>query len=278
MTSLADVIIPPEDDSSANKTVEISDGTAGGKDQSQTTAPDWVPPEKFKGKTLRDVVEAYQNLESQAGRMASDLGEQRKLTDRILDLDRKRSDDLRKNGAASLPPLTTDELLTKPQESLERVVDARASHALDPINQRIAALEAALTEATFRNRHADADSIVNTPEFLEWVKVSPLRLRAAQAANAGNWTAANELLAEYKAQHGSTRSTHEATDDLASAKRVALETSGNVGGRNGDDGKPKGKLYSRAALMRLRVQDPDAYYDEAFQAEVLKAHAEGRVR
>lgn len=279
MTTLADVIIPDDGD---DKTATQSDDAT--KATSQNKQNDGLP-EKFRGKSTQDVVEAYLNLEREHGRVVNDLGEQRRLTDRLLDLDQqKRASDLQRNGGdpAELPEVTTDDLLTRPGEVIGRLVDARVKAALEPTNQRVTSLEAGLTQSDFRRAHADADAIANSPEFLAWVQKSPLRLRAAQAANQGNWTAANDLMSEYKAQHLPTTSTssddNSTGDDLEAARQASLETSGSAGGKNGADGKPQGQLYSRAKLIRLRIENPDEYYDEAFQEKIQRAHAEGRVR
>jgi hypothetical protein len=73
----------------------------------------------------------------------------------------------------------------------------------------------------------------------------------------------------------SKQSATNTSTDLEAARKVSLETSSGAGG---SDGIKKGKTYSRADLMRLRIEDPDSYYDDAFQAEILRAYNEGRVK
>ena len=83
-----------------------------------TPAGDERLPPKLRGKKLEDIVDMYTNLESQMGRMANDLGQQRKLTDRLLDL--KRETDLQ----SQTPPrvdLKGADLLENPTEALDRL-------------------------------------------------------------------------------------------------------------------------------------------------------------
>src|SRR6056297_1567571 len=44
-------------------------------------------PEKFQGKSFEDVVDMYRNLEKDYGRKGNEVGELRKLTDELLQLE-----------------------------------------------------------------------------------------------------------------------------------------------------------------------------------------------
>lgn len=293
MANLADVIV---DDASSDSVSGNSEAARKALTEA-VTAPQQEPqtntetqqadndlPEKFRGKSVKDVVTMYQNLESDRGRMANELGVQRQLTDRLLGL--KREDDLRANGGkperAKPAPVTTNDLLDRPQETLERVVNDKVDSVSAELRQVNQQLRSELAKTRFENRHSDYQSVVRDPDFVSWVQASPLRLRAAAVANNGDWQIADELLTEYK-QNGKQQSASRETDstqtaqvNLEEARRASYTSSGS----NPNDGqsKPAGKIYKRADLMRLMIDDPEAYYDEDFQREILLAHAEKRVR
>lgn len=238
-------------------------------------------PDKFRGKTVKDILDSYSNLESTHGRMANELGTQRQLTDRLLDL--KRDGDLSKNGAAPVRQkleVTAAEILDKPSETLDRVLTQREAQFTQAVDQRIQRLEMNQAESAFKQRHNDFQAVVTSNDFGDWVRSSPIRLRAAAAANQGNWQIADELLSEFKGSRTSstdaapatTRTTQ--TADLDGARKATLESSG---GRSSDGAAKAGTVYKRTDLMRLRIEDPEAYYDEGFQNEILRAHAEKRV-
>lgn len=302
MTSLADVLVSDDElpgNLEATRTSlreAVTDSTTANDPTNQsataaaTTATTDDVPEKFRGKSAKEVVEMYQNLESRLGTMANDLGAQRQLTDRLLDLTRKRDTDLQRNTPPAerkpaLAPVTANDILDKPQETVERVVDARVSTVTEDVNTRLARAEAALAQTAFTLHHPDYTSVVNDPEFGEWVKGSAIRMRAAAAANQGNWQIADELLTDFKAglrkpaaSADGAAGNKQPSVDLEGARRATLETTGSAGGKtDGKSGEGK-KTYRRADLMRLRISDPEAYYDESFQNEILKAHSEGRVR
>lgn len=293
MTSLADVIVATEADLPGNpetardalREAVLAPDAPAAASPTPSPAPaanESVVPEKFRGKTPQELIEMYQNLESVNGRMANDLGVQRQLTDRILDL--KRNDDLKRNTppAKEAPPVTANDILDRPQETLERVIEARTGRLAEDVNARLARMEASLAQQTFTQRHPDYGQVTQDPKFIDWVKGSALRMRAYQAAGQ-NWAVADELLSEFKTAAGGTRRTDPTPPaeapaaDLAGARRAALETSGNAGASDGKSGGGA-KTYRRADLMRLRITDPEAYEDEGFQAEILKAYHEGRVK
>lgn len=262
-------------------TAKQSASISSGDDPLTTVLSGDAVPEKFRGKSLKDVIDSYGNLESRLGSMANELGTQRQLTDRLLDL--KRNDDLRKNTPPTRekPQVTASEILDKPAETLDRVLSQREEVITQEVNRRFAAMQMSIAESSFKGRHPDFQQVVNDPTFSEWVRSSPIRLRAAAAANGGDWQIADELLSEFKngRKATSTASTTQATnggnDNLEQARRVTLESSTGGGG---SDGVKKGKQYRRADLMKLRIEDPEAYYDDAFQSEILRAYHEGRVR
>lgn len=231
-------------------------------------------PPKLRGKTREQIAEMYANLESAHGRMANDLGTQRKLTDRLLDL--KRDTDLQSNGAPQKVEIKSSELLENPTAALERFTASRESEN----QKRMAELEARLAAQTLMTQHPDYLEVAQSSEFAQWVQASPIRVRAVQAAQAGDWSAAGDLLSEYKAQAKQAPvQDEEAVEDEEqqarnAAKKATLESNsqGNAGTKKG------GKTYRRADLMRLRAERPDVWENEDFQREILIAYNEGRVK
>jgi hypothetical protein len=230
-------------------------------------------PDKYRGKSLKDIISMHQNAESRLGVMANDLGTQRKLTDRLLDL--KRETDLGNNSATEKVQIKSDELLENPTEALDRYLAPHEQRN----QQRLDLLERQLAAQAFVTKHQDFQSYTNNSEFKEWVQQSPTRARAAQAAANGDWSAADDLLTEYKegrkAPHKPQQDDTDSggTANLEGARRASLESSSQS-----SSGAQKGKIYTRASLMRLRIEKPETYYSEDMQEEILRAYAEKRVK
>jgi hypothetical protein len=262
---------------------DLSDAIQPAEEQPADNPAPAAKPNKYEGKSVDDVIDMHRNAESALGRRNNELGQYKQLTDKLLAMD-KRSDDLRQGGASeadieedALPELSSTDFLDNPTESVAKVVDARLTHSERKRQARDA--EDAMTAAgqDFADKHPDAGEIAHDPEFIEWVKASPLRQRAALAAYNKDFSAGTDLLDEYK----STRKPKEdiTVDEqeearLAAARAASTESTG--ASQTGD--KPTGKVYRRLDLIRLKLEDPEAYSDPAFQTEIMAAYAQGRVK
>jgi hypothetical protein len=261
----------------ADQTAPSSERASQQEVQPQGAAEEDLP-EKYRGKSLREVIEMHRNAESRLGQISNDLGVQRKMTDRLLDI--KRTTDLEQNGAVvKVPQVTSAELLEKPTETLERFTNATSERVESKLIQELNSVRGELGQMRFNQRHSDATQIANDPQFVDWVTKSPYRTRAAQAAYAGDWVAADELLTEYKATRPDTSSndTKQATQkaSLQAARAASLESSSSSD--KSTTGK-SGKILRRADLITLRVTDPDTYYSDDYQREIMLAYAENRVK
>lgn len=255
--------------------VEKPDVTTAPAPAATTAAP--TVPEKYRGKSVEEIIQMHQNAESALGRMANDLGTQRKLTDRLLDV--KRNDDLQRNGGHKLPQVTSAELLEKPTETLERFTSAQGEQLVSGLKQDIDSLRGEIHKQNFVAKHPDYQDLANDQEFVRWVQLSPYRARAAVEAYKGDWVAADELMSEFKAARPKTATTNtpptKPVTNMDAARAAALEsstTSGDTGG------KKAGKILRRADLIRLRVEKPDVYYSDDMQREIMLAYAEDRVK
>lgn len=227
---------------------------------------------KFEGKDIADILDSYKNLESAYGRMANDLGTQRKLTDRLLDL--KRDEDLSRNApGTSEITLDSAELLDNPTQALDRYIAARDARTQQQQEERFKSLESQLVQDRFLQKHPDFQTVAQDADFLAWAQASPVRSRVAQAAAGGDWTAADDLLTEYKEGKKATAPAAKPNEELEAARKAGFESSAPGGGSNSS-----GKVYRRADLIDLKINKPHVYQDPSFQAEILKAYSEGRVK
>jgi len=233
--------------------------------------PASVIPDKYQGKTLEQVVEMHQNAEHELGRVNNDLGTQRQLTDRLLDL--KRTDDLADNTATPtpLPQVSSMDLLDDPNKVLEAVAASAAAQAVSASEEKFSKIESDMLTQQFVSKHPDYRQIATSPAFTQFIEQSPLRQNAASLAQQGDLYQADILLDEYKAF---TQATSSSTDTSA-AQAASLETGGNPSGSAVGGDK---QIYSRAALMELRVNKPEQYKDPAFQQKITLAYHEGRVK
>jgi hypothetical protein len=240
-------------------------------------------PEKYRGKSIEDVITMHQNAEKKIGQTGNELGQYKQLTDQLLDF--KRRDDLNKGGAEveeeeDLPKITQTEILDDPDTAIGKAIDARLGRVERKRARQAEETQAEQLQTAFQTRHPDAQEIVQDEDFQKFVQSSPSRqMLAAAALNAGNLYAANVLLDEWKAGDSTaTENEQETTDNTSQPLEDARKASTLSTGSSTASDAPTGKVYRRLDLIRLKLEDPEAYGSEDFQAEIMKAYAEGRVK
>lgn len=247
---------------------EKKEGSVPGSGISNEGDNDPFAGTKFEGKSAEELLESYKNLQSAYGRMANDLGTQRKLTDQLLDL--KRDGDLQQNTPEPLKVDAAD-LLDDPTKTLDAYIAQREARIREEYDSKLSHFESQLVQDKFMAKHPDFMELGQDPDFLEWAQNNPIRARVASAAANGDWDSADALLTEYKSQPKPSKAPP-ADAGVAAAAKVGLESSAQGGESN------TGKVYRRADLIDLKINKPHVYGDPAFQAEILKAYSEGRVK
>jgi hypothetical protein len=267
----------------ATSTAANQTPTGTNKSDDAATKPDWLEDKFWTGdlaESAQKQAQAYKPLQSTLGRMANDLGSQRKLTDQILALD-KRTPDTSTAARPQPPKVDPRALVDDPTATLDAYWQTREAALRKEFDERQAASNIAAAESAFRTKHSDFDAVTGDPKFATWVSSSPLRKRAAALAGQGNYVIADELLTEYKALNGkappAADDANRGGDDAATvaARAAALESAAQSGGAGGSS---KGPVYRRADLIKLKMEKPAVYADPTFQNEILRAYAEGRVK
>ena len=197
----------------------------------------------------------YKNLEVAYSRQGQQMGDYRKLIDDYVSTPEEKPSD-----TSGVSPITPDDIYENPDEAVRRAVD---SH---PAIKRAAQLEQQLAErarreqtAEFDSRHPNFNDTLATPEFANWVNMSPMRLELAKRADGYDMTAADALFTLWEAEHApSTIETQSAAVEAASLEQ-------GFGSE-----PPAPDRYSRSAMLQQKIRakqgdmEADAY---------VKAHA-----
>ena len=250
---------------------ELETVTAEIQEQEQQQAapePEVDPdiPEKYRGKTVKDIVKMHQDTERSLSRQGQELGEIRRLADELIksQLQPKKEPE---------QPKEVD-YFENPDEAVSRRIsnhpDVRAA------KEYAEAAQKELAKQKIHQMHPDMDQIVSDPEFAQWVGASPVRKNLLVQADQGyDLAAAHELISTFKeiksakmAQQQRQVSEVEKTSRNQALQAAAVDTGGS--------GETTRKVYRRADLIKLKMTDPTRY--DAMNDEILAAYAEGRVR
>ena len=220
-------------------------------------------PDKYRGKELSDIIKMHQEAEKLIGKQAQEVGEVRKLADELIKQNLSGS----RQNAEVEPEI---DFFEDPKRAVQNTIDKHP----DVLAARQASLEfkRMQIQQKLATEHPDFGQIAQDPDFVNWVKSSPVRLGLyAKADGEYDFDSANELLSTYKQLRGvKAKQTNDAGE--ATRKQNLKAASVDTGG-TGETGK---RVYRRADLIRLKMTDPQRY--EALSDEIMSAYAEGRVK
>lgn len=234
-------------------------------------APPQVPevPEKYKGKTLDDIVKMHQEAEKLIGKQAQEVGEVRRLADELL---KQQLSSVKKEEPKSEEEEV--DFFVDPKAAVKKAVD---SHP-DVVEARktVQEMKQAKQLTSLADRHPDYKQVGSSPEFLQWVGASKVRQALFVAADQRMDTdAADELLSTFKELKGiqAQKATQEVKEASEATRKEALKAASVDTSGTGEVTK---KIYRRADLIRLKIQDPQRY--DAMSDEIMDAYREKRVR
>lgn len=220
-------------------------------------------PEKYRDKSLEEIIRMHQEAEKLIGKQAQEVGEVRKLADELI-----------KQNISSKQPAKQEEPEVDFFENPQKAVQATIEKHPDVLAARQASMEfrRLQIQQKLTQEHPDYTQVVGDSEFQNWVKGSSVRLALyAKADSEFDYDSANELLSTFKQLRGVKSKQAEQASDASRAKSMKAAQV-DVGG----SGESSKRVYRRADLIRLKMTDPARY--EALSDEIMQAYSEGRVK
>lgn len=231
----------------------------------ETTQPEDDIPDKYKGKSLKDIITMHQDAERLIGRQGSEVGELRKVVDDFIQsqtqpvkTERKPEDDI--------------DFFTDPATAVQKAIDSHPSIVEARKNAELNKKEAA--RAQFLAKHPKAMEQIADPRFIEWVMASEYRQNLlVRADREYDVAAAGELFTAYEERLSLIQQTQKAEEGARKATTQRASTGNAAGGSTDGPGR---KIYRRTDIIKLMRDDPERY--AAIAEDVRKAYVEGRVR
>jgi len=236
----------------------------------ETPQPEFEVPEKFAGKSTEELVEMYQNVEKMMGKQASEVGEQRKLIQSLMESQNRATEATpTKEEAVNFE----DQFYSDPAEAVNKaienhpeLIEARQERKIQQQQHQVGVLEKA---------YPDWQERVATKEFQDWVGASEIRTEMFKKADSDyRPDYAIELFDMFdkvnmidKTKEVQKAESQKRDKALKATSTETRSTSDSIGGK---------KVYRRSDLINLQVTDPSRYASLA--DEIQSAYAEGRVK
>ena len=244
---------------------QYSDITEASPTEVQPESEEPELPDKFKGKSVTEIVSSYENLEKELGRKGQEIGELRQLTDQIL-----------KQQVTTQTETAEEEeevdFFDDPNKAVSKAIENHPKFREFEEQQKVQSAQA--TTRQLETAHPDYLEVVADPKFQEWVKESPIRTQLYVHAHNYDLNSAMELMGNWK-ERSLITNTAKAEEQKAMKRSEALRTGKAVSGGSSESTAGK-KIYRRADLIRLKTTNPQRYED--LQDEILSAYADGRVK
>lgn len=235
-----------------------------------TTAPpqedDDDIPDKYKGKSIKEIVSMHAEAEKLIGKQGSEVGELRKVVDTYINGQLAQQF----QGQKAEPEEEID-FFEDPQKAVSKAIESHPD--VVKARESSAQMQAQTAMSALKEKHPDMQAVLQNPNFAEWVQGSAIRKELYQRADQGyDFNAADELISLYKERSQAVQQTVQ-TETAARQQAVKQASTGSSSGANTSGSK---RVYRRADIIKLMKTDPDRY--EALSPELMQAYAEGRVR
>lgn len=220
-------------------------------------------PDKYKGKSVADLVQMHQEAEKLIGRQSGEVGELRNVIDQFI----------KQPQAQPTPAQADDDDVNWFDDPDKAVAAAINKHpAIQQAQQSAIEMKRNAAIAHLQARHPDLPTVLGDPEFMEWVKKSPVRVRLYEAADKQfDADSADELVSTWKERKQLVAQTLK-SEEGARKQDVQKASTGATTG----SGETSRKVYRRSDIIKLMQTDPQRY--QQLQPEIMAAYAEGRVR
>ena len=227
-------------------------------------------PAKYRGKTLAEVIEMHQNVEQALGKQGSEVGEQRKLIQSLLEAQNKAQATIDEPQEEEVS--FEDAFYTDPAKAVNQAIEKHPD--VLKARQQIAQQEQQAKLAVLEKAYPDWETRVADKDFQAWVGASEIRkdiFRKADTEYRPDF--AIELFDMYDKINMVQKTEEVKKKEKAKVDKALRQTVSETRSTQSVGGK---KMYRRSDLINLQITDPNRY--AALSDEIAEAYAEGRVK
>jgi hypothetical protein len=222
-------------------------------------------PEKYKNKSVKDIVRMHQEAERAIGKQGSEVGELRRIVDDFV----KAQTVSQKQQAPEVEEEV--DFFTDPDKAIASAISKHPK--VREAEQLSAQMKKAEALANLKSAHPDFTEIVNDGSFGEWINKSKVRQELfSRADRSYDFDAADELISTWKER----KQVVNQSQAVEKVERKQAIKAASMGSSKGSGEPASKKTYRRADIIELMRTNPDRY--QQLSDEIMRAYAEGRVK
>jgi len=220
-------------------------------------------PEKYKGKSAKEIAEMHQQAERLIGKQGSEVGELRKVVDDFI------STQTSKESQTEIEETSPEDFIDNPGKHVKKQIDSHPAikEAQDAAKQ----MKRTATLTRLNAEYPELEKIVQDPNFAEWINGSKVRSELYNRAEVNfDYDSAKELLTTWTEKQ-------ERVAKVAETSKIDKDNqlkAASVGSKGNNEPVSK-KKYRRSDIINLMQTDPDKY--DSLSDEIMLAYQEGRV-
>jgi len=221
-------------------------------------------PEKYRNKSLKDIIAMHQESEKLIGKQGNEVGELRRTVDDFIKTQTSRN--LKTDVE---PELSDEDFYSDPITATKRAIDEHP--AIKDAKDQARAMRQATVQSKLAAKYPNYQEIATSDEFGTWVQGSKVRLELYNRASSDfDFDSADELLSTWIERQEYTKK----VTDTSKLDREQQLKSADVGSPGATKSTSK-KKYRRSDIIKLMQTDPDRY--DSMAEEIMLAYRENRV-
>ena len=229
----------------------------------QTKESDDDLPEKYRGKSAKDIIAMHQEAEKLIGKQGSEVGELRKVVDDFIKT--QTSKDLKTQETES----SDEDFFIEPKNAIDKAINNHP--AVKEAQKAAAQMRKQEVLSRLNSEFPNLAETVQNPAFVEWIKGSRVRTELmVRAESQFDYDSAKELLETW----GEKQNIAKKATETSKADRDLQLKAADIGNTSAQESVSK-KKYRRSDIIKLMQTDPDRY--DALSKDIMLAYQEGRV-
>ena len=235
----------------------------------ETQQPEPDIPAKYAGKSMAEVIEMQQEAEALMSRQSSELGEQRKLMQSLIEAQNKATE----AAPPEEPVAQEDNFFDDPVNAVNKAIENHPD-VIKAREERMGNVQKHNLESLDK-AYPDWQETVKDSSFQKFIGDSATRTEMFRKADSEYRSDLAIELFDWYSQTKMSSATQEAVAEEKSKVEKAMKQTSSESRSSGDSVGGK-KVYRRADLINLQITDPSRYASLA--DEIHSAYAEGRVK
>lgn len=256
---LSKILAPTADESKPQAQTPVNDGAASDDDI----------PEKYRGKSAKDIIEMHKNSEKRLGQLQNEVGQLRGLVQDLSQIQRVATPTTEEPEL----DLSGDQLYSDPVGNIRKVVQQELKPLREQQTQRTQQTEMEQETTRLVADFPDMEQIAISPEFQDFVNRTSGRQRDRDIAVRGDSVeavhAARRLLEDFKDFTETTKSEPREQPVTTNPVIVANE-------RGHARAHVPAELVYESDVIAMINREPEKYRSPSFQQHLATAIREGR--